>query len=174
MNKCFARHGTPSIMQSDIATNFTAEKAQELMTPSQVTKVSPTSAHPRGNGLVKRQNRTLLTLLRGYTSRRKQDWDDHINGVLGAYNSIRHATTGFSPYMLQHGAEKSIPLSFMYPEFAAQGFESKEEFVEHLLARHQEIHELVRGNTHQAQLRQKQKFDKDLKAKGMQSGSFAT
>ena len=165
LNKWFARHGTPARMQSDNATNFTAEIAQELMKASQVTKVTSTPAHPRGNGLVERQNRTLLTLLRVYTSRRMLDWDEHIDGVLGAYNSTRHATTGFSPYMLQHGAEKSIPLSFIYPEFAAREFESKEEFVEHLLARQQEIHELVRRNTHQAQIRQKQKFDRHLKAK---------
>ena len=165
LNKWFARHGTPARMQSDNATNFTAEIAQELMKASQVTRVTSTPAHPRGNGLVERQNRTLLTLLRVYTSRRMLDWDEHIDGVLGAYNSTRHATTGFSPYMLQHGAEKSIPLSFIYPEFAAREFESKEEFVEHLLARQQEIHELVRRNTHQAQIRQKQKFDRHLKAK---------
>ena len=161
LNKWFARHGIPARMQSDNATNFTAEIAQELMKASQVTKVTST----RGNGLVERQNRTLLTLLRVYTSRRMQDWDEHIDGIFGAYNSTRHATTGFSPYMLQHGAEKSIPLSFIYPEFAARGFNSKEEFVEHLLARQQEIHELVRRNTHQAQLRQKLKFDRHLKAK---------
>ena len=165
LNKWFARHGTPARMQSDNATNFTAEIAQELMKASQVTKITSTPAHRRGNGLVERQNRTLLTLLRVYTSRRMLDWDEHIDGVLGAYNSTRHATTGFSPYMLQHGAEKSIPLSFIYPEFAAREFESKEEFVEHLLARQQEIHELVRRNTHQAQVRQKQKFDRHLKAK---------
>ena len=165
LNKWFARHGTPTRMQSDNATNFTAEIAQELMKASQVTKVTSTPAYPRGNGFVERQNRTLLTLLRVYTSRRMQDCDEHIDGVLGAYNSTRHATTGFSPYMLQHGAEKSIPLSFIYPEFAARGFDSKEEFVEHLLARQQEIHELVRRNTHQAQLRQKLKLDRHLKAK---------
>ena len=94
-----------------------------------------------------------------------QDWDDHIDGVLGAYNSTRHATTGFSPYMLQHDAEKYIPRSFIYPEFAARRFDSKEEFVEHLLARQQEIHILDRRNTHQAQLRQKLKLDCHLKAK---------
>ena len=98
-------------------------------------------------------------------SRRMLDWDEHIDEVLGAYNSTRHATTVFSPYMLQHGAEKSNPLSFIYREFAARGFDSKEEFVEHLLARQQEIHELVRRNTYQPQLRQKLKFDRHLKAK---------
>ena len=154
LNKWFDRHGTPARLQSDNATNFTAEIAQELMKASQVTKVTSTPAHLRGNWLVERQNRTLLTLLRVYTSRRMLDWDEHIDGVLSANNSTRHAATGFSPYMLQHGAEKSIPLSFIYPEF-----------VEHLLARQQEIHELVRRNTHQAQLRQKLKFDRHLKAK---------
>ena len=109
LNKWFARHGTPARMQSDDATNSTAEIAQELMKASQVTKVTSIPAHPRGNG----QNRTLLTLLRVFTSRRMQDWDQHIDGVLGAYNSIRHANTGFPPYMLQHGAQKLIPLSFI-------------------------------------------------------------
>ena len=97
LNKWFARHGTPTRMQSDNATNFTAEIAQELMKAAQVTKVTSTPSHPRGNGLVERQNRTLLTLLRVYASRRMHDWDQHIDAVLGAYNSTRHATTGFSP-----------------------------------------------------------------------------
>ena len=80
------------------------------MKASQVTNVTSTPAHPRGNGLLECQNTTLLTLLRVYTSRRMQDWNEHIDGVLGAYNATRDGTTGFSPYMLQHGAEKSIPL----------------------------------------------------------------
>ena len=68
----------------DNFTKFTAEVAQELMKASQVTKVTSTPAHPRGNGLVERQNRTLLTLLRVYESRRMPDWDEHIDGLLGA------------------------------------------------------------------------------------------
>ena len=99
LNKLFARHGTPARMQSGNTTNFTAAIAQELMKASQVTKVTSTPAHPRSNGLVERQNRTLLTLLRVYTSLRMLDWVEHIDGILGAYNSTRHATTGFSSYI---------------------------------------------------------------------------
>ena len=80
--------------------------------------------------------------------------------------------------MLRHGAEKSIPLSFIYPEFAARGFDSKEEFVEHLLARQQKIHEMVQRNTNQAQLRQQLKYNRHLKAKAHAVGDavwfFAT
>ena len=121
-------------MPSDNATNFTDEIAQEVMKDSQVTKVTSTPVYPRGNGLVERQNRTLFTLLRVYTSLTMQDWDEHIDGVLGAYNSTRHGTTGSSLYILQHGAETSIPLSFINPEFAVREFETKEEFVEHLIS----------------------------------------
>ena len=152
-------------MQSENVTIFTAEIAQELTKASHVIKVTSTPAQARGNGLVERQNRTLLTIFCVYTSRRMLDWDEHIDGVLGAYISTRHATTGFSPYVLQHGAEQSILLSFMYPELEAREFESEEEFVEQLLASQQEIHELVGRNTRQAQVRQKQKFDRHSKVK---------
>ena len=56
-------------MQSDNATNFPAEIAQELMNASEVAKVTPTHTHSRGNGLVERQNKTLLTLLRVESTR---------------------------------------------------------------------------------------------------------
>ena len=74
LNQWFSRHGTPASMQSDNATNFTSELTQELMKASRVTKLTFTPARPRGNGLVERQNRTLLTLLLVYTNRKMLDW----------------------------------------------------------------------------------------------------
>ena len=91
---------------------------------------------------------------------------------MGAYNSKRHATTGFSPYMLTRGVEKAIPLTFLYPEFAAKSFETHEAYVDHVLARQQEIHDLVRRNTHQAQLRQKLKYDRARQARAYQPGEL--
>ena len=53
--------------------------------------------------------------------------------------------------MLTRGVEKAISLTFLYPEFAAKSFDTHEAYVDHVLARQQEIHDLVRRNTHQAQ-----------------------
>ena len=64
-----------------------------------------------------------------------RDWDQYLDEVKGAYNSTRHGTTGFSPYMLTRGIEKSIPLTFLYSEFPPQSFESHEAYVDHVLAR---------------------------------------
>ena len=74
--------------------------------------------------------------------------------------------------MLTRGMEKAIPLTFLYPGFgfATQSFESHEAYVEHVLARQKEIHDLVRRNTHQAQQRQKLKYDRAIRAKAYEVG----
>ena len=172
LQKWFARHCTPTRMQSDNAPNLTAEVSNEFMKASQVTKVTSTAGHPRTQGSVERQNRTLLTLLRVFCSRRMHDWDQHLDEVLGAYNSTRHATTGFSPYMVTRGTEKAIPLTYLYPEFATQSFPTHDAYVDHVLARQQEIQDLVRSNTHQAQLRQKLKYDRAIRAKAYAKGDL--
>ena len=172
LQKWFARHGTPTCMQLDNAPNLTAEVSNEFLKAAHVTKVTSTAGHPRTQGLVERQNRTLLTLLRVFCLRRMRDWDQCLDEVMGAYNSTRHATTGFSPYMLTRGVEKAIPLTFLYPEFAAKSFDTHESYVDHVLARQQEIHDLVRRNTHQAQLRQKLKYDRTIRARAYRPGEL--
>ena len=74
--------------------------------------------------------------------------------------------------MLMTGKEKSIPLSYVYPEFAKEPFESHQAYVNALMKRQQEIHELVRRNTHQAQMRQKKAFDRKVKGKAFQVGDL--
>ena len=49
---------------------------------------------PQTNGLVERQNRTLVSMLKVYCSRYMDDWDKHLPQVMGAYNSTEHSTTG--------------------------------------------------------------------------------
>ena len=172
LQKWFARHGTPTRMQSDKNPILTAEVSNEFMKASQVTKMTSTAGNPRTQGLMERQNRTMLTLLRVFGSRRMRDWDQHLDEVLGAYNSTLHATTGFSPYMLTRGTEKVIPLTYLCPEFATQSFPTHDTYVDHVLARQQEIDDLVRRNTHQAQLRQKSKYDCAIRAKAHTKGDL--
>ena len=72
--------------------------------------------------------------------------------------------------MLTRGTEKAIPLTYLYPEFAARSFESHGAYVQDILARQQEIHDLVQRNTHQAQLRQKLKYDRVICANAYNVG----
>ena len=129
-------------MQSDNAPNLTAEVSNEFVKASQVTKVTSAAGHPCTLGLAERQNRPLLTLLRMFCSRRLRDWVKPPDEVLGAYNSTRHAITGFSPYMLTRGTEKAIPHMYLYPEFATQSFATHDAYVDNVLVRQQKIHDL--------------------------------
>ena len=61
LQKWFARHGTPTRMQSDNAPSLTADVSNEFLKAAHVTKVTSSAGHPRTQGLVERQNRTLLT-----------------------------------------------------------------------------------------------------------------
>ena len=90
------------------------------------------------------------------------DWDEFLPQVVGAYNSTRHATTGVSPYMLRTGHERPMPLIYFFPQFEAEK-SSAFQYVRKTIERQQELNELVRANTQQAQLRQKKHFDKRCK-----------
>ena len=74
--------------------------------------------------------------------------------------------------MLTFGTEKEIQLTCLYPEFATQSFATHDAFVDHVLGRQQQIDDLVRRNTHQAQLRQKLKYDRAIRAKAYKDSNL--
>ena len=159
INTWIARHGCPMTFQSDNGTAFVGELTKELMRRSQVAQAHSTTYHPQTNGLVERQNRTLVSMLRVYCSRYMTDWDRYLPQVMGAYNSTQHSTTGVSPHMMLTGHEKSLPLTFFYPEYEGKKT-SPQVYVRDVIRRQQELNDLCRRNTQQAQARQRKRFDK--------------
>ena len=69
INTWIARHGCPMTFQSDNGTAFVGELTKQLMRRSQVAQAHSTTYHPQKNGLVERQNRTLVSMLMVYCSR---------------------------------------------------------------------------------------------------------
>ena len=129
------------------------------MKRSKVAQDYSTTYHPLTNGLVERQNRTLVSMLRVYCSRYMDDWDRHLPQVMGAYNSTEHFTTGISPHMMLTGHEKALPLTFFYSEYEGKRT-APQTYVRDVIRRQQGLNDLCRRNTQQAQIRQKRRFDK--------------
>ena len=104
--------------QSDNGKAFVGDLTKELMKRSHIAQAHSTTYHPQTNGLVERQNRTLVNLLRVYCSRYMTDW-----GQIPATGSRRpiivlmHSTTGISPFMMLTGRERAMPITFFYPEY---------------------------------------------------------
>ena len=102
-----SRYGCPMTFQSDNGKAFVGDLTKELMRRSHIAQAHSTTYHPQTNGLVERQNRTLVNMLRVYCSRYMTDWDKYLPQVVGAYNSTQHSTTGISPFMMLTGRESN-------------------------------------------------------------------
>ena len=154
--------------QSDNGKAFVGALTKELMKRSHIAQAHSLTYHPQTNGLVERQNRTLVNMLRVYCSRYMTDWDKYLPQVVGAYNSTQHSTTG----MMLTGKERATPLTFFYPEYEGKNT-SNQAYVKEAIRRQQELNELCRRNTAQAQMRQRKKYDeKVLQAKPYAVGQY--
>ena len=168
-----SRYGCPMTFQSDNGKAFVGVLTKELMKRSHIAQAHSTTYHPQTNGLVERQNRTLVNMLRVYCSRYMTDWDKNLPQVVGAYNNTQHSTTGISPFIMLTGRERAMPLTFFYPEYEGKRT-SPQAYVKEAIRRQQELNELCRRNTAQAQMRQRKKYDeKILQAKPYEVGQYA-
>ena len=60
---------------------------------------------PQSDGLVKRFNRTLLSMLSSVVADHPWDWEDHLCPLCCAYNSSVQASTGYIPFFLMFGRQ---------------------------------------------------------------------
>ena len=86
-------------------------------------------------------------------------WDAYLSQAVGGYNSKQHLTTGISLFMMLTGRERAMPLVFFYPEYEGQKTSSYA-YRRELIKRQQELNDLCRCKTAQAQLKQRKKYDK--------------
>ena len=70
-----------------------------------------TSHHPQTDGQTERANRTIEDTLRAYVAPHQSDWDKHLIAAEFAYNNSVQASTGSTPFYLNHGRHPHTPLS---------------------------------------------------------------
>ena len=144
-------------IQSNNGPAFAAELQREFVAIAGILKVYSSPVHPSTNGLVERQNRSLISILRATCTRNQGEWIDHLPHALGAYNCMKHASTGFTPNMLMLNKERRYSLALLFPE---QHPKAKNFYVRNLIKKAARIHQIARQNLKQAQVRQKFNYDK--------------
>ena len=125
----FSRHGPPATLQSDNGAQFTSQLMREFLNMNAVIHNLSTPYHPQTNGLVERQNRTMLSFLKGFCVDRQHDWPDYLQKAVFAYNSLVHSTTGVTPNLLFTGSQKAIPLGNLFPDYAPEHRLSASDFI---------------------------------------------
>ncbi|XP_065196605.1 uncharacterized protein LOC135828100 [Sycon ciliatum] len=78
-----------------------------------VTKTRTTACHPQSDGMVERFNRTLEAMIATSISDHR-DWDLHLQHTALAYRTSVHASTGYTPFLIQFGHEAVLPLDLVY------------------------------------------------------------
>ncbi|XP_062587297.1 uncharacterized protein LOC134248925, partial [Saccostrea cucullata] len=71
-----------------------------------IRKTRTTQYHPQSDGMVKRLNKTIATMLSAYVDENHRDWDESIPYVMMAYRSSQHESTGYSPNTLMLEIQK--------------------------------------------------------------------
>lgn len=105
-----ARFGCPERVHSDQGGCFVSELLELTCKRLGIERSTISSAHPSGNGIVERANRTVLAMLAKFLDDGSHNrWDEHIPLLMLAYRAQASKSTGFSPYKLVLGREPRLP-----------------------------------------------------------------
>ena len=103
-------HGIPARIISDRDAKFTS-KFWTAMFQSVCTRLNLSSAyHLETDGQTERVKQVLEDMLRAYVSKKQSNWESYLPIIEFAYNSAKHVSTGFSPFMLMYGFQPCSPV----------------------------------------------------------------
>ena len=60
--------------------------------------------------MIERMNRSINEMLSNYTQSRQRDWDQYLDFLVLAYNSIPNERAGVGPHKMVYGREMNFPL----------------------------------------------------------------
>jgi len=135
--------GPPQKLHSDQGRNFECRILADLCKAFGMKKCRTTPYHPMGDGLVKRMNHSLLTMIRTHVEKDSQ-WEEHLKLLLFMYRTTKHTTTGLSPYEILFG---SNPPAQWLPNLQDSVVIDQFDYVETLRGKLLQLKELVDPNS---------------------------
>jgi hypothetical protein len=153
--------GVPSQLLTDNGTHFKNKLFQCLSNILGFEHILSTPYHPQTNGQTERWNATMRPKLAMLCQDNQGNWDDFLAGVVHAYNTSVHATTGYSPSFLVFGRE--IPLAFD-PARPILQLQKVSNYVEHLSRYRKIILKAANDNVRRQQQMAKQRHDRNRQA----------
>ena len=120
-----SKHGCPRVILTDRGTQFDSELWRGIWQVLGTRVAMATTHHPQTNGLTERLNRTLIDMIRKYTSQHPWKWGDYLPIFELAYNRSKHATTGVAPFMADRGYVPLLPAQLMLTPRQIHGDSSK-------------------------------------------------
>ena len=167
-----SRVGVPREILTDQGTNFTFRLLSELYHLLHVHPIRTSPYHPQTDGLMKRFNQTLKSMLRKTARTEGKDWNKLLPYLLFAYWEVPQSSTGFSPFELLYGRPIRGPLDILRESWEAEK-KTDESVVSHILSireKMEKMSELARQNLLSSQKAQKQWYDQTARERSFQPG----
>src|SRR5436305_4079453 len=154
------RHGCSKIILSDRGTHFRNKLVEKLCEKFEIKHKLSAPYHSQTNGLVERFNCTLCESLAKVLEKENQ-WDEHIEQVLFAYRTTKHATTKRTPFFMTYGREATLPIDELEIQ---ENISEKESILKRTydIINLTEEREEARKNIRKSQEKQKERYDKKI------------
>ena len=101
------RHGIPQELLSERGANFRSKLILEVCSLFGMKKINTSGYEPQTDGLVKKFNSTLQSMISKSIERNSTEWDKQLPLFLFAYRSVVQESTKESPFFLLHGRDPS-------------------------------------------------------------------
>ena len=158
-NNFIIHYGFPKRIHTDQGANFESNLIKELCKLTGMEKSRTTPYHPMSNGITERLNRSLLGILGTLTTEQKKDWKRYVGPLVHAYNSLRHDTTGYSPYFLMFGRQPRLPVDIVFGLESGERNEPMIKYVSKMKDRLRKAYDLATKASGQSQDKQKANYD---------------
>jgi hypothetical protein len=149
-------YGVPAHIITDQGTHFRNELMASVSSVLGCQHIFSTPYHPQTNGQVERWNATMRPKLNALYDQERNNWDDHLAGIVSAYNTGIHATTGFSPSHLMFGREITLAFDSARPIVPLS---KPSDYLNHLARHRKIILQAAQTNIVQQQQTTKRRYD---------------
>lgn len=139
--KIIMRYGSPRAILTDGGPQFVSKEFRDLLSLYGIRKLEIAPYSPQANP-VERMNRVIKTAIAQYCENVHENWDQYLNELTFAFNSVPHTSTGFSPAYLNLGREIDLPSKTM--QDPVEGSEESIEQRTKDLGKITEMYELVK------------------------------
>lgn len=155
----FLKFGIVRRLITDNGSNFVSDALKTVCKRLNIARSLTSIEHPQTDGLVERYNRTLKEGLAIYVEEDPLTWDEYLPFVTFAYNTSKHASTGYSPFKLMYGRDADIPLATEIKDLQPKTYES-EQWLTYLNTHLPALHSDAINKIKKAQEYQKKFYDK--------------
>ena len=110
VDELFRFYGLPMDIVSDRDPKFTSDFWMQVFKKLETTLSMSSTDHPQSDGQTERVNQIIEDMLRAYVGAKPTKWERYLPILEFAYNSSKHTSTGYSPFMLMYGFQPRAPI----------------------------------------------------------------